>query len=108
MCYSQPGRAGCTAAVARLTECVLLLCHSAAKSNGCRIEGKIDSDGIDVNGEFWSIRNLVKLVLFICCCPCICAAVLYATGANLVILDKLDDCQDALMVRSCQNPDPSN
>lgn len=62
----------------------------------------MDSDGIDVDGVFWSLRNMIKATLFVCCCPCLFAAALHVTKAHVCILDALEDCMDALMVRvSC-------
>jgi hypothetical protein len=71
---------------------------ATARSNGCRVEGQLDSDGVDVDGVFWSLRNMVELILVVCCCPCLVAAVAYVTKAHLRVLDVLDDCKDALMV----------
>ena len=73
---------------------------AAARSNGCRVEGQLDSDGLDVDGVFWSLRSMIELILIVCCCPCLVAAVAYVTKAHLRILDVLDDCKDALLVRA--------
>jgi hypothetical protein len=62
------------------------------------VEGQLDSDGVDVDGVFWSLRNMVELILVVCCCPCLVAAVAYVTKAHLRVLDVLDDCKDALLV----------
>lgn len=81
-----------------LLAAMVLLLGCTAKANGCRVEGKFDSDGVDVLGVFWPIRSMIKLILFICCCPCVCAAAIYSSGLYECIIDALDDAKDALQV----------
>ncbi len=73
---------------------------ATAKSNGCRVEGQMDSNGIDVDGVFWSLRNMIEVIVFVCCCPCVFAAAVYVAKAHVCILDALEDCKDALHVRA--------
>jgi hypothetical protein len=51
---------------------------------------------------FWSIRNMVMMVLFVCCCPCVVWGVLYATGLYRCLFNVLEDCKDALVVRAAK------
>ena len=56
-----------------------------------------------MNGVFWSLRNLLELILFLCCCPCVCAVALRALRMNPCVVDALDDCQDAVTQNAGEN-----